>query len=69
MADLRQEFAEQFCFTMLRAGAVYEGDYLLGTSIARPLIAREQVVSPTRPGRTRWATAPPARATTRCGLS
>ncbi len=41
--DLRQEFAEQFCFPMLRAQAVYETDYLLGTSIARPLIAKHQV--------------------------
>ena len=37
--DLRQEFAEKFCFPMLRAHAIYEQDYLLGTSIARPLIA------------------------------
>ena len=42
--DLRQEFAEQYCFAMLRARAVYEDDYLLGTSIARPLIARHQGV-------------------------
>ncbi len=42
--DLRQEFAEQYCFPMLRARAVYEDDYLLGTSIARPLIARHQVM-------------------------
>jgi len=41
--DLRQEFAEQYCFPMLRAGAVYEHSYLLGTSIARPLIAKYQV--------------------------
>ena len=41
--DLRQEFAEQFCFPMLRAHAVYEADYLLGTSVARPLIAKHQV--------------------------
>ena len=41
--DLRQEFAEQFCFPMLRAHAIYEQDYLLGTSIARPLIAKHQV--------------------------
>jgi argininosuccinate synthase len=41
--DLRREFAEQYCFPMLRAHAVYENDYLLGTSIARPLIARGQV--------------------------
>ncbi len=41
--DLRQEFAEQYCFPMIRAHAVYESDYLLGTSIARPLIAKYQV--------------------------
>ena len=41
--DLRKEFAEQYCFPMLRAHAIYEADYLLGTSIARPLIAKAQV--------------------------
>src|SRR5947199_971613 len=41
--DLRKEFAEKYCFPMLRAHAVYEQDYLLGTSIARPLIAAKQV--------------------------
>ncbi|HSV13545.1 MAG TPA: argininosuccinate synthase, partial [Tepidisphaeraceae bacterium] len=41
--DLREEFAEQYCFPMLRAHAIYEQDYLLGTSIARPLIAAKQV--------------------------
>lgn len=41
--DLRREFAEQYCFPMLSAGAVYEHSYLLGTSIARPLIAAKQV--------------------------
>ena len=41
--DLRQEFAEKYCFPMLRAHAIYEQDYLLGTSIARPLIAKQQV--------------------------
>ncbi len=43
VADLRKEFAEQYCFPMLQAGAVYEDVYLLGTSIARPLIAKAQV--------------------------
>jgi len=43
--DLRQEFAEQYCFPMLRAHALYEHDYLLGTSIARPLIAKGQVAA------------------------
>ena len=42
--DLRKEFAEQFCFPMLKARAIYEDDYLLGTSIARPLIAKHQVM-------------------------
>jgi argininosuccinate synthase len=41
--DLREEFARDFVFPMFRAGAVYEGQYLLGTSIARPLIAQRQV--------------------------
>lgn len=40
--DLREEFVRDFVFPMLRANAVYEGVYLLGTSIARPLIARRQ---------------------------
>lgn len=41
--DVRKEFVEDFLFPMLRAGAVYEGKYLLGTSIARPLQAMHQV--------------------------
>ncbi|WP_243367210.1 argininosuccinate synthase [Fundidesulfovibrio soli] len=41
--DLREEFAKDFVFPILRAGAVYEGRYLLGTSIARPLIAKRMV--------------------------
>ncbi len=41
--DLREEFVRDFVFPMLRANAVYEGRYLLGTSIARPLIAKRQI--------------------------
>src|SRR5690242_10477455 len=41
--DLREEFVRDFVFPMFRAGAIYESQYLLGTSIARPLIARRQV--------------------------
>ena len=37
--DLREEFARDYVFPMLRAGAIYENQYLLGTSIARPVIA------------------------------
>ncbi len=41
--DLKDEFARDFIFPMLKSGAVYEGQYLLGTSVARPLIAKKQV--------------------------
>jgi argininosuccinate synthase len=41
--DLREEFVADFVFPMLRANAFYEHDYLLGTAIARPLIAKEQI--------------------------
>ena len=41
--DLREEFAGDFIFPMMQAGAIYEGQYLLGTSIARPLIAKRMV--------------------------
>jgi argininosuccinate synthase len=43
IADLREEFVRDFVFPMLRANTLYEGSYLLGTSIARPLIAKRQV--------------------------
>jgi argininosuccinate synthase len=41
--DLQEEFARDFVFPILRANAIYEGSYLMGTSIARPLIAKGQV--------------------------
>lgn len=41
--DLKEEFARDFVFPMFRANALYEGEYLLGTSIARPLIAKRQI--------------------------
>jgi argininosuccinate synthase len=41
--DLREEFVRDFVFPMFRANTVYEGEYLLGTSIARPLIAKKQI--------------------------
>lgn len=41
--DLQEEFASDFIFPMIRAGAIYEGQYFLGTSIARPLIAKRMV--------------------------
>lgn len=41
--DLKEEFVKDYIFPMLRGNAVYEGSYLLGTSIARPLIAKKQI--------------------------
>jgi len=41
--DLREEFARDFVFAALRANAVYEGTYLMGTSMARPIIAKKQI--------------------------
>ncbi len=41
--DLREEFVKDYVFPMFRANTIYEGEYLLGTSIARPLIAKRQV--------------------------
>ncbi len=41
--DLKETFIEEYVFPMLRANAIYEGTYLLGTSIARPLIAKKQI--------------------------
>ena len=43
IADLREEFVRDFVYPMFRANAIYEGEYLLGTSIARPLIAKRLV--------------------------
>jgi argininosuccinate synthase len=43
VSDLKKEFVEEYIFPAFRANAIYEGSYLLGTSLARPLIAKEQV--------------------------
>jgi len=48
--DLREEFVRDFVFTALKANAVYEGVYLLGTSLARPLIAKKQIEIAQREG-------------------
>jgi len=48
--DLREEFARDFIYPMMRAGAIYEGQYYLGTSIARPLIAKRMVEIARREG-------------------
>jgi hypothetical protein len=64
--DVREEFVRDFVFPMFRANALYEGVYLLGTSIARPLISKRLVEIAAETGADAVATAPPARATTRC---
>ncbi len=70
IVDLREEFVRDFVFPMLRANAMYEGAYLMGTSIARPLIAKAQVeVATGQRTPTPSVTAPRARATTRCASS
>src|SRR5438045_7394372 len=43
IADLQEEFARDFIYPMIQAGAIYEGQYFLGTSIARPLIAKGMI--------------------------
>ncbi|HUA64599.1 MAG TPA: argininosuccinate synthase [Alphaproteobacteria bacterium] len=48
--DLQEEFARDFIYPMIRAGAIYEGQYFLGTSIARPLIAKRMVEIAKREG-------------------
>jgi len=48
--DLRHEFCSDYLFPMIQAGAVYEGKYLLGTSIARPLIAKRMIEAAEREG-------------------
>ena len=67
--DLREEFVKDYVFPMMRANALYEGLYLLGTSIARPLIAKRQIEIAREVGADAVATAPPARATTRSASS
>ena len=68
--DLREEFITDYIWPTLRAGAVYEHKYLLGTSMARPVLAKRQAeIALEGRRRCRWRTAAPARATTRCALS
>ncbi len=50
VVDLREEFVRDFVYPMFRANAVYEGEYLLGTSIARPLIAKHLIQTARRTG-------------------
>src|SRR5499427_7702624 len=70
--DLREEFVRDYVFPMFRANTVYEGQYLLGTSIARPLIAKKQIEIAEKTGADTVARMGPAfaRATDRvCGTA
>ena len=64
VADMREEFVSQYLWKMVRSGGVYEHKYLLGTSIARPLLAKKQVeVANTRANTTSRFLHPPRRST------
>jgi argininosuccinate synthase len=65
--DLQEEFARDFIFPMIQAGAIYENQYFLGTSIARPLIAKQIEIAKGKAEAS--PTAPPAKATTRSASS
>ncbi len=67
--DVREEFVRDFVFPMFRANAVYEGVYLLGTSIARPLISKHLIEIAKKTAQMRLPMAQPARATTRFASS
>ena len=67
--DLREEFLTEYVWKCLQAGAVYEHKYLLGTSMARPIIAKYQVEVALAEGAEPLLTAAPARATIRFALS
>ncbi len=68
--DLKEEFVRDYVFPMFRANTLYEGQYLLGTSIARPLIAKRQIEIARAVGADAvWPRRQPARATTRSASS
>ncbi len=67
--DLREEFVRDYVFPMFRANTLYEGQYLLGTSIARPLIAKRQIEIAHEVGADAVCHGATARATTRSGSS
>ena len=67
--DLREEFVRDFVFTALKANAVYEGVYLMGTSLARPLIAKKHIEIARKEGAVPSRTGRRAKATIKCGSS
>ena len=67
--DLRETFCTDFVFPMFRANALYEGQYLLGTSIARPLIAQRQIEIAEMVGADAVAHGATGKGSTRCASS
>ena len=67
--DLREEFVRDFVFPMFRANTVYEGEYLLGTSIARPLIAKRLIEIANETGADAISHGATGKAMTRCASS
>ena len=67
VVDAREEFAREYVLPAIKANAIYGLGYPLFTALGRPLIAKLAVEYARAPGATRWPTAAPARATTRCG--
>ena len=67
--DARQEFIEDYIYPTMMAGAVYEGQYLLGTSFARPIIAKKQVEVARKEGADAVARRAKGKGTIRCALS
>jgi argininosuccinate synthase len=67
--DLREEFVRDFVWTAVKANALYEGVYLLGTSLARPVIAKRQIEIAQKEGADAVAHGATGKETTRCVLS
>jgi len=67
--DLKEEFVSEYVFPMFRANTIYEGEYLLGTSIARPLIAKRWWKSLKRPVLMQSATEQQVKGMIKCVLS
>lgn len=68
IADLKEEMVADYIYPSLKTGAMYEGKYLLGTSMARPIIAKAQVECALEVGADACAMVVPAKVTTRCVL-
>jgi len=67
--DLREEFVRDYVFMAIKANAIYEGTYLLGTSVARPVIAKRQVEIAQLEGQTPWHTGLRGRGMIKFGLN